>query len=70
VSDTEQQLSEALTAFSVAHRVATEALINRVTSIITLEQIERLKLQEFVDEIDRRVRGLEGILDRRGKSEP
>jgi hypothetical protein len=70
VSDTEQQLSEALTAFSVAHRVAAEALINRVTSIITLEQIERLKLQEFVDEIDRRVRGLEGILDRRGKSEP
>ena len=48
---TEEQLTQALTAEFVAQRTLMEALINRVTSILTSEQIARLELQDQVNAI-------------------
>ena len=56
---TAEQLADAQTAEFVAHRGLLEALINRVTSIVATEQVERLKLQEQVDEVLRRLTALE-----------
>jgi 3-deoxy-D-manno-octulosonic-acid transferase len=59
MADTDAQLSDALTAQFVAVRGAVEAVLNRVTSIVTQEQIERLKLQELVETIVRRLGEIE-----------
>ena len=64
MSDTDTQLAEALTAQFVAVRGAVEALLNRVTSLITAEQVERLKLQEQVDQIMARLGDIEEGLHR------
>ena len=59
---TAEQLSQALTAEFVAQRTLMEALINRVTSIVTQEQVERLKLQEMIDAIFARLDSLEAAM--------
>lgn len=65
MSDTERQLSDALTAQFVAIRTAVEALLNRVTAMVTAEQLERLKLQEQIDGLRGDVRELRALLEER-----
>lgn len=62
MTNTETQLSEALTAQSVAFRGAVEALLNRVTTIVTEEQLVRLKLQETLDGLRQELAGIRSEL--------
>ncbi len=60
MSNTDQQLSEVLTALSVAERTAVEAVLNRVAYLVSNEQAGRLILADKVAELEARVATLEG----------
>lgn len=49
---TDSQLSDALTAYAVAQRTLVEAILNRVTHLVTTEQLERLRLTDRVDVLE------------------
>lgn len=60
MTNTDQQLSEALTALSVAERTAVEAVLNRVAYLFSTEQLARLVLADKVSELEERLVALEG----------
>jgi hypothetical protein len=67
VTNTEQQLSEAQVALSVAQRAEREAIINRVSAIVAQVQVTMLQVQDDLaaqrGEWQRDVAELRGRLD-------